>query len=325
MDINSLKKILKYNTAKKPVLLLGEAGLGKSAFVHSYAKEIGYDIIDLRLSQYEPIDFTGLPYREESGKEQIQRYARPELWPSTPFLLFLDELDTAHEQMQGPAMQLCLDKKVGSVKLHPDTIIFAAANGQRYNRTEIDAALMRRFIVVDFKPTVKEWLDWAQENKINRYVFDFIKCRPEMLDTSIGNIGVSGKQHITRASWVDFSKWLDEAIKDGLLKDKDCSGLIKLAINAYLGEDRQVGTNFIDFHFHVKDKHDCYTGIHSVLKVKNWAESIDNIDNKEEIFDKASKLSPILFEVFFNNLPKSMAENVSKHKDMSKRIEAHFC
>ena len=47
--------------AKQPVMLHGSPGVGKSQVVKQVADKLGIDMIDLRLSQLDPVDLRGVP------------------------------------------------------------------------------------------------------------------------------------------------------------------------------------------------------------------------------------------------------------------------
>ena len=48
--------------AKIPVMLLGAPGIGKTAAVNDFAREIGADLVDVRLSAETPGSFEGKDY-----------------------------------------------------------------------------------------------------------------------------------------------------------------------------------------------------------------------------------------------------------------------
>lgn len=187
-------------------MLMGPAGLGKSSVVAQIAKARNMKVIDLRLSELEPGDLVGMPYIDklENGKS-VTRYGAPEWWHSLsegPTILFLDEVDRAREDMQPLAMQLCLDRRAGGRPLPTDTIVFAAGNGLKYQTASMDQALVNRFAMIEFSPTVAEWCAWATaENGVHPAVLQFISDHPSALDTPEKLIGVPNEVVPTRRSW----------------------------------------------------------------------------------------------------------------------------
>lgn len=207
-DFLEFNKVLPDGQAR---LLMGPAGIGKSAIVKQIADEKGFNFIDLRLSELEPSDLVGLPHIEadESGKK-VTSYAEPWWWPqSGNTVLFLDEVDRCREDMQPIAMQLTLDRRAGGRNLPEGVIVFAACNGEKYMTSAIDQALMNRFAVVELAPSAEEWLSWAEKNNIHQAVVNYIRSDKKMLDTPEKMIGVPNQAVPTRRSWSNLGLTLN--------------------------------------------------------------------------------------------------------------------
>jgi MoxR-like ATPase len=76
-----------------PVMLWGPPGVGKSQIVAKIAQQHGVPLIDIRLSQMEPTDLRGIPFR--SG--QLVEWSIPAVLPDAgrhgaSGILFLDEM-----------------------------------------------------------------------------------------------------------------------------------------------------------------------------------------------------------------------------------------
>ena len=65
-------------------------------------------------------------------------------------------------------------------------IISAVNNGDEYELTDLDPALISRFNIYEFCPEVKEWTSWAEKNNIDARVIRYIKSNPKMLDSTNG-------------------------------------------------------------------------------------------------------------------------------------------
>lgn len=212
MDIGTLLRLNEVLPRNKARLLMGPAGIGKSSIVKQLAEEDDAELIDIRLSEYEPQDLVGLPYLADIGNEKVTKFARPSWWPvdaRKKVYVFLDELDRCREDMHPSAMQLALDRRAGGRKLHDNVVMWAACNGEDYLTIPIDQALMDRFAVVHLNPTVQEWRSWARRNGIAKSVVDFIQQNPNMLDTPDNMIGKPNVVCPSRRSWADFGKMLN--------------------------------------------------------------------------------------------------------------------
>lgn len=148
--------------ANQTVLLIGDPGVGKSAIMYHAAAEMELPLFVLLGSTLDPTDIGGLPVRSADAThvvriplEEIQRCA------DAPGLLFLDEISAAPGPVQAAMLRLILERKAGSVTLHPQTRVVAACNPpeQAPAGFELSAPLMGRMSVVRFRPTEDEVID----------------------------------------------------------------------------------------------------------------------------------------------------------------------
>lgn len=334
MDIKLLTEFMGILPSNKALLLTGEAGLGKSSFVKAYAESIGYEVVDLRLSELEPSDLVGLPFIADGEfGQKVTGYAEPHWWPhQKKVLLFLDELDRCREDMQPIAMQLSLDRRAGGRNLPDGVIIVAACNGEQYMTSAIDQALMDRFAVVPFTPTVSEWLQWAESSNVNPAVCGFIRSNNKALDTPDALIGVASTISPTRRSWADLGYALN-------LLNKNYPDLTKceqLALFSMPFVGTEMGLQFntwVSEKFQVINAKDVFSGRAkadslNILQVASVVEEIadtfcDPKRTKEEhgnclrFFMAAG---PEAFAALFSALPKAAAEIIDKFSDVDEYI-----
>lgn len=82
-------------------------------------------------------------------------------------------------------MDLTLNRQLAGRSLPEGSRIVSAVNdGEEYQLTDLDPALVSRFNVYEFRPTVSEWLLWASTNGVDDRVIAFIQEHPKMLDES---------------------------------------------------------------------------------------------------------------------------------------------
>jgi len=91
------------------IMLQGDPGIGKSAITHALAKRFKLKLIDVRLSQCDPVDLNGFP----KLKDDIATYVPMDTFPieTTPvpkgytgFLLFLDEFNSSSLAVQAASL-----------------------------------------------------------------------------------------------------------------------------------------------------------------------------------------------------------------------------
>ncbi len=167
-----------------PVMLWGPPGVGKSQMVAQVAERHGVPVIDIRLSQMEPSDLRGIPFRAGDTVE----WAVPAMLPSEDRhgpegVLFLDEITSAAPSVSAAAYQLILDRRLGEYRVPEGWAIFAAGNrqGDRGVTYTMPAPLANRFSHFEVEVHLDDWVAWAYAHGIDDRVIGFLRFRPELL------------------------------------------------------------------------------------------------------------------------------------------------
>jgi hypothetical protein len=167
-----------------PVMLWGPPGVGKSQMVAQVAARHQVPIIDIRLSQMEPSDLRGIPFRSEDRVE----WAVPSMLPNAERhgprgILFLDEINSAPPSVSAAAYQLILDRRLGDYRVPEQWAIVAAGNrqGDRGVTYTMPAPLANRFSHFEVETHLDDWVAWAYANGIDERVIAFLRFRPELL------------------------------------------------------------------------------------------------------------------------------------------------
>ncbi|HEC17916.1 MAG TPA: AAA family ATPase [Gammaproteobacteria bacterium] len=167
-----------------PVMLWGPPGVGKSDMVAQVGERHGVAVIDIRLSQMEPSDLRGIPFR---AGEQVE-WAPPGMLPDAQRhgkqgILFLDEITSAPPSVSAAAYQLILDRRLGDYRVPEGWAIFAAGNrqGDRGVTYSMPAPLANRFSHFEVETHLDDWVAWAYAHGIDERVIAFLRFRPELL------------------------------------------------------------------------------------------------------------------------------------------------
>ncbi len=167
-----------------PVMVWGPPGSGKSQIVAQVAKRHHVPVIDIRLSQMEPTDLRGIPFRHGDHVE----WSIPALLPNeqrhgASGILFLDEITSAPPTVTAAAYQLILDRRLGEYRVPEGWAIFAAGNrnGDRGVTYAMAAPLANRFTHYELHADLDDWVAWAYHNDIDERVIAFLRFRPELL------------------------------------------------------------------------------------------------------------------------------------------------
>ena len=215
------KSIRKCIKIQSPVFLWGPPGIGKSDIVKQIGDEQGRDVIDVRLSLWEPTDIKGIPFYD--AKQGTMSWAPPAELPTDPdsnAILFLDELNSAAPATQAAAYQLILNRRVGTYILPKGVSIVAAGNrdsdkGVTYR---MPAPLANRFLHLELRTDFEDWLAWATSNKVHEQVVGYLSfAKQDLYDF---DPKASSRSFATPRSWIFVSKLLkDDDIDEATLTD----------------------------------------------------------------------------------------------------------
>lgn len=261
---------------EQSILITGAHGIGKSDLVRQAASMMGEkgqggDCIDIRLSQNDVGDLKGMPFLvngrtffappnwypvDEKSKTLLstmlkqvgQEFKHADVKPNG--ILFLDELNRATRECEQVAFQLVLDRCLNFIDLPPGWRVVAAINDDTdlYNTSEMDPALLSRFAVVPFHPTIDEWLEYAKDTGIHTAVYQYITKIGSALDVTpdmMKNPANRGKKMWDRRSWTKLSKNIQEFEKKNPKWLTEDSELRRLIFEAYIGTE--MGAKFNQF------------------------------------------------------------------------------
>ena len=181
-----LMTLLEVTPTWQNIMLAGRHGIGKSQILTRYFKSKGMPVKTLFLGQMsDPGDLLGLPNKDEKTGKTV--FMPPYWFPvdGKPIVLFLDEINRARPEILQTVMDLVLNLKLAGRELPEGSRIIAAGNdGEEYQLTDLDPALVSRFNIYTFRPTVEDWLLWATRTGLDERILNFIGANPELLDRS---------------------------------------------------------------------------------------------------------------------------------------------
>ena len=167
-----------------PVMMWGPPGVGKSQMVLETGERHQVPVIDIRLSQMEPSDLRGIPFRVGEHVEWAVPAMLPDVERHGPEgILFLDEITSAPPSVSAAAYQLILDRCLGAYEVPAGWAIFAAGNrqGDRGVTYTMPAPLANRFSHFEVETHLDDWVAWAYAHGIDERVVGFLRFRPELL------------------------------------------------------------------------------------------------------------------------------------------------
>ena len=300
VDFATFSQIVHHVTnVRKPVLLRGRHGIGKSTVVYQYAAQRNMEVVERRASQMTEGDLVGLPSIEANST----RFNPPDWFKAAcdrPVVLFLDEVDRATLEVRQGIFELTDSRKLNGHKLHDDTLIFAAVNGgehgAQYQVGEMDPAELDRWTVFDIEPSVEDWLAWANDSGISQEVFNFINQNRAHLEHT--DDFEPNKVYPSRRSWERLDQCLAQA---GLLEDAS-PALFNLT-SAFVGFEAAVAFN--DF----IQNYDRQVSTEDILIKGDFSKLADfGINDHTAIIDKFEAE-----ETFKDELPQDQIDNLARY------------
>lgn len=251
MNVTQTLNALKCYPINQSILITGAHGIGKSEIVRQAAMAMGPNagFVDMRLSQNDVGDLKGMPFLA-NGRTF---FAPPDWFPmdgdsasrmnkllagigqkisegalGPVGILFLDEFNRATRECEQAAFELILDRRLNMINLPEGWRVVAAINddSEVYNVNDMEPALLSRFAVIPFVPSVDEWLSWAKDKEVHEAIYQFITKQPDSLDCKkdmLKNQENRNQKLYDRRSWTKLShamkafekgnpKWLTDEI-----------------------------------------------------------------------------------------------------------------
>ncbi len=202
---------------KKPIMIWGAPGIGKTDIISQLATKLGVPVILIDLSRMDPLDIGGLPVpskaKKSDGEEMdVFTSAIADIWPRSNGpdgkggIIFFDEFNNSSERTMNASHNLLLGSSIGKYKLPSQWVIFAAGNRHSDNPrvTPLSTPVSNRLAHVNLITDVEEFEKWATSEggidkakeieedgrkfkvgtglkKIDPSVLAFLKYRPNLL------------------------------------------------------------------------------------------------------------------------------------------------
>ena len=321
---------------KKPILIRGRHGIGKSETIYQVAKSMDMPVVERRASQMTEGDLLGLPDNRDVVVNGIKATTfNPPDWFVTactePVVLFFDEIDRATMEVRQGIFELTDSRKINGHYLHEDTVIMGAVNGgehgAQYQVGEFDPAELDRWTVFDLEPTVEDFLQWSK-GKIDDMVWDFINQNHKHLlheDDYEPN-----KVYPTPRSWVRFNECVTSG---GLLGGNGTEGILFNLAQGFVGLEGAVAfTDFMKtYERQVTIEHIIDEG--RLDKIKDWginehSAMVEKIENKDILQSRMTAVQIQNLVNYFAILPSECGMKLwtmigSEDADESNMIDMH--
>lgn len=219
---------------KPPTLLVGAPGTGKTEQTVQQYEHCEVLLLSAAVEE----DIAGLPYREGAMEMRTKPAFLDRLSDAhargLTTCLFLDELDKARREVADTLLTLVASRKWGQWALPEATDIVAAANPPEWGGGDgVSKPMQSRFVVVDFKPDVAQWLAWATDRWGD--VSAFVRLKEKIANGEVPLMEANGEGWSWRLTcprtWTHALDWCIaggcvETTAKGLLTPNAASALI---------------------------------------------------------------------------------------------------
>ena len=191
ITLNQATKLVSTVGKEVTVHLQGQPGIGKSSTLKTLAGlfpdhiPVYIDCADLDLG-----DLAMPAMNHETKTTAMYPSERFKVHEGKPVIIMLDEITKAAEPVKNMLMPLMLERRLGAVELHPDSIVYSTGNNVTDGLGDTwKAHAKNRLAIVDVaNPTPEEWINWGIDNgmapEVMAWVKQFSHCLASYTDES---------------------------------------------------------------------------------------------------------------------------------------------
>lgn len=197
------------------LLVLGQAGIGKTEIPFQVAKKLGLETVYWNLSTQEVPDLVGLPMIDETLEVPRVTYAAPYYLPvkelvKKPVMVIIDELDKAKPDLQNPLLEILHGHTLNGRELSIKCIV-ATGNlpDENAHSKSISHALTNRCKVFKLRHNLEAWSDWAVNKGVNALIVAFINKNPEYLSMPPVQGDPTAYTRCSPRAWTNAAKDID--------------------------------------------------------------------------------------------------------------------
>lgn len=204
---------------QRPVLLIGDPGIGKTAIMEQIAEELGIGLVSYSMTHHTRQSAIGLPKIEQKmygGKEySVSEYTMSEIIASVydsmeetgleEGILFLDEINCVSETLAPAMLQFLQYKTFGKHEVPDGWVIATAGNPPESNKSvrEFDIVTLDRVKKIVVEPDLEVWKEYAYKKNIHPAVISYLDIRKN--DFYRIERTVDGMEFATARGWEDLS------------------------------------------------------------------------------------------------------------------------
>jgi len=189
VDLDQATQMIATMGHKRTILVQGHMGTGKSSMLKTladmfpnhipcYFDATTKDLGDLMLPRIAELD-AGASYVSYAPNEELG------IHHSRPVIVMLDEYGKANPAVKQGLTAFMLERRMGNLKLHPDSIVFATTNlgGEGVGDMLVAHQRNRITVVTLKKPDYMNYIEWGINNGIDHTLLGWVKDNPHVFQS----------------------------------------------------------------------------------------------------------------------------------------------
>lgn len=173
-------------------MVRGEPGCGKSTIAKRVSALTGQPYVYMDIANMALGDLTLPAANHELGCAKQLPNEVLQLHTGKPLVIMMDEWTKGTKEVKNMTLPMMLERRLGSIRFHPDTIVMASGNlAMDGVGDSIQAHQQNRFAQLTMKkPSAEEWINnFALGAKINPAVIAMVHQYPHMLQSYVNDTG----------------------------------------------------------------------------------------------------------------------------------------
>ncbi len=168
---------------RKPIMVVGVPGIGKSEIIDQVTTKITYDMVTMYPAISDPTDFKGIPvFNRKTGRAGFEPVGT--LWnlinATKPTVCLIDDLGQANMSVMAASMHLFSARHVGDHKIS-DFVTFVVATNDKTHHAGVSGVIepvkSRMTSIVHLETSVEDWIEHAIKTGIRPEVIGLIRLK----------------------------------------------------------------------------------------------------------------------------------------------------
>ena len=214
-ELESVISLYMGNPNAPAIMLVSEAGIGKSSFIEQLGQKYGYRVHIFRGAEHDAVDLIGMPEVVEENGVKKTKFIPPDWVPTwdEKFIFFADEVNRARIDVRQACFRIAEMRGTETWKINrANHMVIMAVNPDdgEFQVEQLDLAFINRPSIYNIEPSMEDFSVWAFGAGININIINFLQANPNYLYVKPPS-DYKLAQYPTPRSWANLSSLLNAA------------------------------------------------------------------------------------------------------------------